>query len=146
MLPVDDQHECDDRFVTGEWKGFFVQPDSRQRHAMDLVLEFIEGTMSGFGDDCVGKFTIRGTYDTETGQCSWIKQYLGQHRVAYTGQARQRGIIGQWRIPGQPAFWTGPFFIWPRAYGDLESEFERAFLEYELELSPGVATPELVEV
>ena len=26
-------------------------------------------------------------------------------------------------------FWTGPFFIWPRAYGDLDAEFERAFLE-----------------
>ena len=146
MLPAEHQHECDDRFVTGEWKGFFVQPDSRQRYAMDLVLEFTEGTMSGFGDDRIGQFTIRGTYDTETGQCSWVKQYVGQHGVDYAGQARQRGIIGHWRIPGTPDFWTGPFFIWPRAYGDLDAEFERAFLEYELELSPGIVTPELVEV
>ena len=146
MLPADDQHEYDDRFVTGEWKGFFMQPDSRHRYAMDLVLEFAEGIVSGFGDDRVGKFTIHGTYDTETGQCLWLKQYVGQHGVDYAGQARQRGIIGQWQIPGLPAFWTGPFFIWPRAYGDLDAEFERAFLEYELELSPGVATPELVEV
>jgi len=145
MLPADDQHEYDDRFVTGEWKGFFMQPDSRHRYAMDLVLEFAEGIVSGFGDDRVGKFTIHGTYDTETGQCLWLKQYVGQHGVDYAGQARQRGIIGQWQIPGLPAFWTGPFFIWPRAYGDLDAEFERAFLEYELELSPGVATPELVE-
>ena len=141
-----EQHEFDDRFLTGEWKGFFVQPDSRQRHAMELVLEFAGGTITGFGVDRVGKFAIRGTYDTDTGQCSWLKQYLGQHGVDYAGQARQRGIIGQWQIPGQPAFWSGPFFIWPRAYGDLESEFERAFLEFELELSPEVGTPELVDV
>ena len=146
MLPPYDHRECDDRFLTGKWMGFFVQPDSRQRHAMDLVLEFTNGTISGVGNDRVGEFTIRGAYDAETGQCSWLKQYVGQHGVAYAGQARQRGIIGQWRIPGQPAFWTGPFFIWPRAYGDLTSEFERAFLEYELEPPTEIVTPELVEV
>ena len=86
-----EQHEFDDRFLTGEWKGFFVQPDSRQRHAMELVLEFAGGTITGFGVDRVGKFAIRGTYDTDTGQCSWLKQYLGQHGVDYAGQARQRG-------------------------------------------------------
>ena len=141
-----EQHEFDDRFLTGEWKGFFVQPDSRQRHAMELVLEFTDGAITGFGVDRVGKFTIRGSYNTDTGQCTWLKQYLGQHGVDYAGQARQRGIIGQWQIPGQPAFWSGPFFVWPRTYGDLESEFERAFLEFALELSPEIGTPELVDV
>ncbi len=145
MLPIDEQHECDDRFATGEWKGFFVQPDSRHRHAMDLVLEFGRGKISGIGEDFVGRFTIRGTYDTQTSACMWTKQYIGQHSVQYTGQARQGGIIGQWRIPGLPVFWTGPFFVWPGANGDLESEFERAFLEYDLLLSPEVSSPELVE-
>jgi hypothetical protein len=56
--------------------------------------------------------------------------------VEYAGQARQGGIIGQWRIPGLPAFWSGPFFIWPRASGDLGSAFEKAYLEYELALPP----------
>ena len=119
---------------------------SGQRYAMDLVLEFADGAISGFGDDCVGEFTIRGSYDTNSARCSWHKQYLGQHVVVYTGQARQRGVIGEWRIPGDSASWTGPFFIWPRAFGDLGSGFERAFLEYELELSPGIVTPELIEV
>jgi hypothetical protein len=146
MLPTENQPECDDRFPSGPWKGFFVQPDSRQRYSMDLMLEFNDGRISGAGNDHIGEFAIRGSYDTETGVCSWTKQYLGQHSVTYTGQARERGIIGQWSIPGQPAFWTGPFFIWPRAYGDLESEFERAFLEYELSPPLEVTTPELVEV
>ena len=145
MPTVDEQHEIDDRFPTGEWMGFFVQPDSRRRYVMDLFLRFAEGKMSGTGDDPIGDFTISGAYDTRTGGCSWTKQYVGQHCVEYTGQARDRGIVGEWRVPGQPVFWSGPFFIWPRASGDLESAFERAFLEYEL-TSPSATTPsELVE-
>jgi hypothetical protein len=140
-----DLHECDDRFVSGEWTGFFMQPDTRQRHAMDLVLRFAGGTISGNGNDRIGEFTISGKYDADTASCAWHKQYVGQHGVFYGGQARQRGIIGHWQIPGQPSFWTGPFFIWPRAYGDLSSEFERAFLEYEMDPPAEIVTPELVE-
>jgi hypothetical protein len=145
MATGDCQHEFDDRFPTGEWKGFYVQPDSRQKHAMDLFLEFADDRISGMGDDPIGKFTIRGAYETATGRCSWTKQYVGQHSVEYAGQARQGGIVGQWRIAGQPAFWSGPFFVWPRASGDLDSEFERAFLEYELELWPTGSPAEIVE-
>ena len=140
-VPTDElEPELDDRFASGEWMGFYVQPDSRQRHAMGLFLEFAQGTISGAGSDPVGEFTIRGTYDTTTAECSWTKQYIGQHSVKYSGRARERGIIGQWWIPGQPAFWCGPFFIWPRALGDLESAFEKAFLEYDL-ISPLSASP-----
>lgn len=145
MPTTDEPHEMDDRFPTGEWRGFYVQPDSRQRHTMELLLEFAQEEISGLGDDSVGEFTIKGTYDTRTGQCWWNKQYVGQHRVFYEGRANGRGIIGQWRIPGQPASWSGPFFIWPRALGDLESEFERAFLEYELSVPAPASPAELVE-
>jgi hypothetical protein len=146
MPTVDEQHEFDDRFPTGEWTGFYVQPDSRQRHVMDLVLQFAQDRISGVGDDPIGKFTISGTYDTITAECSWTKQYVGQHSVEYAGHTRQGGIIGQWRIPGLPAFWSGPFFIWPRALGDLESAFEKAFLEYELALSFAGSPSQYVEV
>ena len=99
MPSVDEQHEIDDRFPTGEWTGFYCQPDSRQRYVMDLFLEFAQDRISGMGDDPVGQFTISGAYHTETAKCSWTKQYAGQHSVEYTGQARQGGIIGQWRVP-----------------------------------------------
>ena len=132
MPTSDEQHETDDRFPTGEWTGFYVQPDSRQRYKMDLFLEFVENRISGNGDDPVGEFTICGAYDATTGECSWTKQYVGQHSVEYAGEARRRGIVGQWRVPGMPEFWSGPFFVWPRALGDVESTFEREFLEYEL--------------
>jgi hypothetical protein len=99
---------------------------------MGFFLEFVENKISGRGGDPVGEFTITGAYDANTAECSWTKQYTGQHCVEYAGQARDRGMIGQWRIPELPEFWSGPFFVWPRAFGDLESMFEKAFLEYEL--------------
>lgn len=132
MPPADEMHELDDRFPTGEWTGFFLQPDSHQRYVMNCHLEFARDSISGGGDDLVGEFSIRGAYSTENAECSWTKQYIGQHAVEYTGQARARGIIGQWRIRGTPTSWTGPFFVWPRACGDLSAAFERAFLEYDL--------------
>ena len=146
MSASDERREMDDRFPSGEWTGFYVQPDSRQQHRMDLALEFAAGTISGIGDDPVGQFTIRGDYDTENGRCSWTKQYLGQHGVDYAGQARWGGIVGHWTIPGMPAFWSGPFFIWPRAAGDLSAAFAKAFLEYELESSLTASPSECVEV
>ena len=74
MPTVDEQHETDDRFPTGEWMGCYLQPDSRRRHGMDLFLQFSGERISGGGADSVGEFTIRGAYDTKTGKCSWSKQ------------------------------------------------------------------------
>lgn len=132
MSIVDELREIDDRLPSGEWIGFYVQPNSRQRHKMELFLQFAQGRISGKGRDSIGEFMISGEYDTDIANCQWTKQYVGQHGVKYAGQARERGIIGQWQVPGQPARWSGPFFIWPRAFGSLESVFERAFMEYEL--------------
>jgi hypothetical protein len=112
---------------------------------MDMLLQFSQDRISGTGDDPVGRFAVSGTYDTITGACSWTKQYFGQHAVEYAGQARQGGIIGKWRVPGMPAFWSGPFFIWPRTSGNLESAFEKAFLEYELVLPCAGSPTDLVE-
>lgn len=146
MSSPDEQHETDDRFPTGPWIGFFLQPDSSQRHRMDLSLQFAQDRITGEGYDWVGEFTIAGTYNTKTGDCSWTKHYLGQHSVNYAGQARHRGIVGQWQIPELSPFWTGPFFVWPRAYGDLGADFERVFLEYELSAPCSDRPSELVEV
>jgi len=129
---VDEQHETDDRFPTGEWMGFYMQPDGRRRYRMDLFLEFVPNAITGRGTDAIGEFAIRGAYDAATARCEWTKQYVGGHGVEYTGVAGRRGIVGRWSIPGQPASWSGPFFVWPRALGDRESEFEKAFLEYDL--------------
>lgn len=122
----------DDRFPAGEWTGFYLLPITVQRYGMDLVLQFTSGRISGSGSDPVGNFAISGAYDPTIGDCSWTKQYIGKHGVDYVGRAYRQGITGEWNIPGEPAFWSGPFFIWPRESSDCESEFEKAFLEYEL--------------
>jgi hypothetical protein len=138
-------NELDDRFPSGEWTGFFIQPDSRRRYPMDTVLHFADGSVRGEGDDAVGRFTIRGIYELDTSRCRWTKQYVGQHAVEYVGKARQGGIVGEWTVPGQPAYWTGPFFLWPRARGDLGANFEKAFLDYTLTVPSAEPAPEEVE-
>jgi hypothetical protein len=136
--------ELDDRFPTGEWVGFFIQPDSRRRYAMELFLEFAGGTIDGGGKDLIAEFEISGDYETDSGSCTWKKQYLGMHRVIYTGQAGSGGIIGSWQIPGNPPWWTGPYFVWPRAAGDLSERFEQALLDVEFSGPAGVLEPEAV--
>lgn len=124
-------HELDDRFPTGEWVGFFIQPGSPRRYGMELFLEFADGNVAGGGKDLIAEFAITGDYEIDTGSCSWKKQYLGMHRVIYTGQASSGGIIGSWVIPDNPPSWTGPYFVWPRAMGDLSARFEQALLDVE---------------
>lgn len=124
--------ETDDRFPSGDWTGFYCQPDTRQRYAMNLSLHFSDGKIAGEGDDVVGEFSVAGHYRLAEGDCAWTKQYAGQHAVEYEGAFRQGGIVGTWRIDGQPEDWCGPFFIWPAEKGDLRSSFESAYLDYEL--------------
>lgn len=125
--------ELDARFPSGEWNGFFLQPDGARRYSMDMVLRFAEGSISGDGDDPVGAFSIDGEYNCDTSRCFWTKEYLGQHGVNYDGIARKGCIIGEWNIAQSPPQWCGPFFLWPRASGSQESLFERMLLEYELD-------------
>ena len=90
-----EQNEIDDRFPSGEWTGFYLQPDSNERNGMNCHLQFVADAISGGGDDPVGQYTIRGAYNTRTAECSWLKQYLGQHAVTYVGEARAGGIVGR---------------------------------------------------
>ena len=48
---------------------------------MDLNLAFSNGTMSGDGNDDVGRFLIKGRYDAPSRECHWTKSYLGAHDV-----------------------------------------------------------------
>jgi hypothetical protein len=113
MEPFDNSNdrETDDRFPSGMWRGYFLQPQKPGEHAMELQLVFRGGTIRGEGRDWVGEFTIRGSYSTTDGKCSWIKQYLAKHMVAYKGYGEGRGIWGTWDMyePG----WRGGFQIWP---------------------------------
>lgn len=108
--------ETDERFPSGPWKGYFLQREFPGKHWMNLDLTFAEGEISGIGSDWVGRFTLTGTYETESGRCSIEKNYLGRHKVLYTGFNEGRGIWGKWELA---SLGSGGFHIWPSSMGDL---------------------------
>ncbi len=112
--------ETDPRFPSGPWVGYFLQREIPGRHLMELHLTFHHGNMRGEGRDWVGRFTIRGRYDLDTGKCYWTKRYTGRHDVFYQGFNEGKGIWGVWEIPS-PAFVAplrGGFHIWPKGMAD----------------------------
>lgn len=111
--------EQDDRFPSGAWEGYFLEPGHPQRHQMELHLQFREGRLQGEGRDYVGKFLMKGRYETDSGKCWWSKHYLGKHDVAYQGYNEGRGIWGVWEIESTH---KGGFHIWPFGQGSGETQ------------------------
>jgi hypothetical protein len=86
---------------------------------MDLHLAFANGQMTGDGQDDVGRFLIKGRYDTANRECWWTKSYPGSHDVSYRGFREGKGIWGTWEI----GLWArGGFHIWPRTAGEGEAK------------------------
>ena len=109
--------EADERFPSGPWEGFWLQPMlDKKRHGMELILTFHDGNLTGEGRDRVGTFLVRGRYSTDDGKCYWTKRYVGKHDVFYQGYNEGRGIWGTWEIDVPPM--RGGFHIWPVGMGD----------------------------
>ncbi len=123
IQPIDQEPdstlEQDDRFPSGPWEGYFLQPGMPGRHGMELRLTFRAGTLQGEGRDLIGDFLIKGGYDRDSGKCWWSKRYLGLHDVAYLGYNEGRGIWGVWEITVN---FKGGFHIWPLGQGSGEGE------------------------
>jgi hypothetical protein len=83
---------------------------------MQLHLTFANGMMSGDGNDDIGRFFIKGRYDSQTAESHWTKSYVGSHDVFYRGFREGKGIWGTWEIG---VFDHGGFHIWPKRAGDL---------------------------
>lgn len=113
----------DAEFPSGPWIGFYTYAPS-DKHRMDLHLDFSGGCVAGDGNDDVGRFLIRGSYDASSRECYWTKTYPGSHDVYYRGFREGKGIWGTWEIM---AFAHGGFHIWPR--GQREGDAERAAAE-----------------
>jgi hypothetical protein len=112
-------------FPSGPWTGFYnYQPGDR--HRMELGLTFANGLMSGDGVDDVGRFLIKGRYDTASRECHWTKTYVGAHDVYYRGFREGKGIWGTWEIR---ILDHGGFHIWPRGMGEGETRAESAEAE-----------------
>lgn len=111
------------QFPSGPWVGFFTCPGIPSKSMMDLMLEFKNGVMTGEGADWVGRFVISGHYSEQSGECGWVKQYVGQHAVNYKGYRDGKGIWGNWALYGA----KGGFHIWPLSEGgvaNVETESE----------------------
>lgn len=107
--------ETDERFPSGPWTGFFLQPNFPGRHRTELSLTFRDGKISGDGRDLFGPFRITGRYSVTDGVCRWTKAYIGQHSLTYQGYNEGKGIWGNWSMT---TAWRGGFHVWPVAMGD----------------------------
>jgi len=116
-------------FPSGPWVGFYHYSPS-DKHRMELDLTFANGRLSGAGTDDVGPFLIKGGYDSNSLECSWIKTYPGSHAVFYRGFREGKGIWGAWDI-GPTS--RGGFHIWPRQPGDGEEQTASAKREQPIE-------------
>lgn len=107
--------ESDNRLPTGQWDGFYLENHQPRRGWMHLYMSFADGKISGEGTDYVGPWIAHGDYDLKSGLCSWVKQYIGKHRVSYSGKIGENGILGHWEI----SFIAGDFHIWPKGMNNL---------------------------
>jgi hypothetical protein len=89
---------------------------------MDLHLEFSAGSVNGDGNDDIGRFLIRGKYDSANRECHWTKTYPGSHDVYYRGFREGKGIWGTWEIA---IFYHGGFHIWPKGEHEGETTTEQ---------------------
>jgi len=85
----------EESFPSGPWTGFYNYNFRRvEKHRMDLSLAFVNGSMTGEGIDDVGRFLIKGRYDSVNGECYWTKSYIGAHDVFYRGFSRWAKAFG----------------------------------------------------
>lgn len=101
---------------------------------MNLHLTFANGSLTGDGNDDVGRFLVRGRYDAAERECWWTKTYPGSHDVHYRGFREGKGIWGTWDIG---LFAHGGFHIWPRGADEGE---ERTRATTEAQPADAIAT------
>jgi len=54
------------------------------------------GKVTGNGDDVVGKFTFDGGLDYASSTITFVKQYIGAHKIYYKGTLNGNKIKGYW--------------------------------------------------
>jgi hypothetical protein len=122
----------DHQFPSGPWVGYYTYFRGTKKYMMDLVLEFKNGLMTGDGADGIGPFIISGNYSAQSGECSWVKQYVGRHAVDYKGFREGKGIWGNWTL----SVGRGGFHIWPLSEGGLANAAYEANENLEPALAP----------
>ena len=111
-------------FESGKWTGFYMYSNRRDKHRQDLGLTFTSGSViRGCGNDDIGAFQIKGQFNSEAKEATWVKKYVGGHSVFYRGfcDAMQKALWGIWEI-GKTT--RGGFKIWLVGQGHLDGEME----------------------
>ena len=108
-LESNNKMEMHPHFPSGAWEGFYVQ--NNVNHKMECNLEFKNNQIKGGGNDELGGFSWKGSYDTEAGSVNMTKSYFNAHDVHYKGLADENGIWGNWEINSS---YTDGFHIWPK--------------------------------
>jgi hypothetical protein len=118
---VSEPTELDPGFCSGPWTGYYTMDAGPWSgfHRMNLHLRFASGHFNGVGDDDVGAFSLKGSYELDSRRCWFIKTY-DSHVVRYHGAQLGRTIAGNWVLSGPD---TGDFCIWPGGEEALSSEF-----------------------
>ena len=81
----------DHDFPSGPWIGFYSYASAKQdRHRMDWGLTFANGVISGDGTNDIGKFVLRGRYETKSKQVYWTKTYYRPVHEARRDEGDQR--------------------------------------------------------
>jgi len=120
MAELEQNTEVDSRFPSGRWVGQYIQFGQRTKQELSLV--FSDGVVEGGGNDPVGWFAVKGTYDILSGRVRMSKRYPGMHTVEYDGTAElKHGIWGLWEIL-MDAGNRGGFQLWPLGMGQGTAE------------------------
>lgn len=89
-----------------ECEGWWEQDGFGRQPMEQLRLSFAARRIAGTGCDMIGLFTLTGSVD-EHGAATIVKQYIGQHSVAYFGLYDGEGTIsGEWRIGPSGGRWS----------------------------------------
>ena len=78
--------------------------------------EFHDHSVTGDGNDDIGRLFVIGRLDYTSGECHWTKTYIGAHDVYYRGFREGKGIWGLWELLNE----SGGFHILP--VGEQEGE------------------------
>lgn len=84
------------------WTVVYVYGSGRADEVKDLQLRFVNGSVTGSGEDNLGIYKWTGTL-TPAGGVEITKAYAGQHSVHHSGQYDGSVIKGSWSVPNTRA-------------------------------------------
>lgn len=75
--------------------GWWEQEGYGRQPMTELVIDFVDGRLSGSGTDIVGDFDLIGSIEGD--QIAIQKHYIGAHTIDYFGTTDGEGVFfGQW--------------------------------------------------